>query len=159
MLSNVFENATISTTIEWVGSKVATSQNIYRILKLTKSNRLWPFRQIFDFIFGFHRKKIMIFYFCGRNCEIASNLLVALRSESIQILENFWNQDFWRILEERRYRWLFRNVYLTPNNHKCKLNVKSSVSDIWKIEKVEMSFELPHKIRKNILQDDLISKR
>ena len=27
-------------------------------------------------------------------------------------------------------------TYLTSNNHKCKLNVKSSISDIWKIEKV-----------------------
>jgi hypothetical protein len=42
-----------------LGSKAATSQNIYRILNSTKNNKLWPFRHTFDFIFGFYRKTII----------------------------------------------------------------------------------------------------
>ena len=142
----------MSRTTKRLGSKTATSQNIYRILNLSKNSKLWLFRQIFDFIFWFHRKK-------NYDLQIFAEDTVKLRKTSSSLYD-LNRSKFQKISEIKTFEGFTMKegtgdyskmyTYLTSNNHKCKLNVKSSVSDIWKIEKVEMSFELPHKIRKNI---------
>ena len=128
-------------TTKRLGSKTATSQNIYRILNLPKNSKLWLFRQIFDFIFGFHSKKFMISKFLRKklwNCEKPP------RRSTIWIDPNFRKFLKSRLLKDSRWKKVLVTdysemyTYLTFNNHKCKPNVKSSISDIWKIEKVEM---------------------